>query len=272
MSVRKEANGRRSVQVEVEVPGTQEQVWRAVASGPGISAWFAPTQVEEGKGGKIVTEMMPGMESTAVIKEWEPPHRLLAEDPGWMPGMPPVMTEWTVEARQGGTCLVRVVHSLFAATDEWDSQIEGTETGWPGYFRVLRIYLTDFCGQRCSMIRAMGMSGANAADAWSKFLSGLGANSPATGQRFSTSAGAPPLAGVIEQLKEAKGHHNLLVRLEQPGPGVAFLGSDACGGMVMATVTCYLYGDAATAVAKSNEPLWQEWMSKHFPADSAGGG
>ena len=28
MSVKKEASGRRSVQVEVEVPGTPEEVWR----------------------------------------------------------------------------------------------------------------------------------------------------------------------------------------------------------------------------------------------------
>ena len=41
MSVKKEASGRHSVQVEVEVPGTPEEVWQAIATGPGISAWFA---------------------------------------------------------------------------------------------------------------------------------------------------------------------------------------------------------------------------------------
>ena len=35
MSVKKEASGRRSVQVEVEVPGTPEEVWQAIATGPG---------------------------------------------------------------------------------------------------------------------------------------------------------------------------------------------------------------------------------------------
>ena len=37
MSVKKEASGRRSIQVEVEVPGTPEEVWQAIATGPGIS-------------------------------------------------------------------------------------------------------------------------------------------------------------------------------------------------------------------------------------------
>ena len=35
MSVKKEASGRRSVQFEVEVPGTPEEVWQAIATGPG---------------------------------------------------------------------------------------------------------------------------------------------------------------------------------------------------------------------------------------------
>ena len=40
MSVKKEPSGRRSIQVEVEVPDTPEEVWQA--TGPGISAWFVP--------------------------------------------------------------------------------------------------------------------------------------------------------------------------------------------------------------------------------------
>jgi len=36
MSVKKEASGRRSIQVEIEVPGTPEEVWQAIATGPGI--------------------------------------------------------------------------------------------------------------------------------------------------------------------------------------------------------------------------------------------
>jgi hypothetical protein len=29
------------------------------------------------------------------------------------------------------TSIVRVVHSLVASTDDWDGQLESTETGWP---------------------------------------------------------------------------------------------------------------------------------------------
>lgn len=45
MSVKKEAPGRRSIQREFEVSGTPDQVWQAIAPGPGLSAWFVPTLV-----------------------------------------------------------------------------------------------------------------------------------------------------------------------------------------------------------------------------------
>jgi len=53
------------------------------------------------------------------------------------PKAPPLAPEWIVEARGGGTCVVRVVHSLFANTDDRDGQLEGLEEVWPAYFAVL---------------------------------------------------------------------------------------------------------------------------------------
>jgi uncharacterized protein YndB with AHSA1/START domain len=33
------------LEFSVEVPGTPEQVWRAIATAKGMSAWFAPTEM-----------------------------------------------------------------------------------------------------------------------------------------------------------------------------------------------------------------------------------
>lgn len=272
MSVKKDADGRRWVASEVELPGTPEQVWQAIATGPGISSWFCPAEVEERAGGKMVFHMGPGMDSTATITAWEPPERLAAEDPGWAPGMPPVATEWTVEARAGGKCLVRVVHSLFASTDDWNNQLEGTETGWPGFFRILRLYLTHFCGQRCSPIQAMAMVASSEAEAWQKMSVALGLVGAAVGKRLAAPAGAPPFAGTVEHAAEGNEQHMVLARLEQPAPGVVSLGTFACGGMVMASVSFYLYGDAAAAAAKREGPRWQEWLAGHFPQPQAEAG
>ncbi len=85
MSVKKEASGRRSVQVEVEVPGTPEEVWQAIASGPGVSSWFVPTEMEEADGKPVVVKSNfgPGMESHAIMTAWDPPrmfgqHRIVS--------------------------------------------------------------------------------------------------------------------------------------------------------------------------------------------------
>ena len=67
MPVKKDASGRHSVEVETEVPGTPEDVWQAIATGPGISAWFVLTKLEEREGGAIVLDFGPGMESEGVI-------------------------------------------------------------------------------------------------------------------------------------------------------------------------------------------------------------
>jgi uncharacterized protein YndB with AHSA1/START domain len=141
MSIKKEPSGRRSIAVEAEVPGTPEEVWQAIATGPGISSWFVPTEVEGRVGGAIVSHFGPGMDSTATVTAWEPPHRFAADSPDLGPNAPNLATEWIVEARSGGTCVVRVVHSLFASTDDWDGQLESVESGWPGFFVALRDHL-----------------------------------------------------------------------------------------------------------------------------------
>ena len=107
MPVEKDPSGQRSVHAEAEVPGTPEEVWRAIATGPGMSAWFVPSTCEERAGGVVTNNFGPGMESVAALKTWNPPPSFSAEteeEPG------KIATEWTVEAKDGGTCVVRVVH------------------------------------------------------------------------------------------------------------------------------------------------------------------
>jgi uncharacterized protein YndB with AHSA1/START domain len=155
-SLKKDPSGRRSVQVDVEVPGTPEEVWQAIATGAGVSSWFVPTEIEEREGGAVVSHFGPGMGSIATATAWDPPRRLAAESRDLGPDAPPIATEWIVEARSGGVCVVRVVHSLFASTDDWDDQLESIESGWPAFFRILRLYLTHFRGQRSSQIQLVG--------------------------------------------------------------------------------------------------------------------
>lgn len=265
MSVKKEASGRRSVEIEVEVPGTPEQVWQAIATGPGISSWFVATEVEEGEDGtpvKVVSHFGPGMDSVATVTAWEPPHRFAANSEDLGPNAPPVATEWIVEARSGGTCVVRVVHSLFASGDDWDNQLQGWEHGWPGFFRILRMYLTYFSGQSSSQIQLMGMAPEPASEAWDTLLGALGFAGAAVGERRSATAGVPPFAGVVESANEE--YKLLLLRLDEPAPGIANVFANPMGGKVYLALSMYLYGDGAAAAAR-DEPLWQAWFNERFP-------
>ncbi|MGA1988147.1 MAG: SRPBCC domain-containing protein [Candidatus Sulfotelmatobacter sp.] len=265
MSVKKEASGRRFVQVEVEVPGTPEEVWQAIATGPGISSWFVPAEFEERDGKPVAVKLNfgPGMESSSVVTAWDPPRRFGAEAPGWMPGSPVIADEWSVEARGGGICVVRIVHSLFAETDDWDSQLEGTESGWPGFFRILKIYLTHFRGQSSAMMQWMAPAAGTEAEAWATLTAALGLKGVSVGQRLNASASVPGLSGVVEHVSQSP--YNALLRLDKPGPGTAALGAVNFGGQSMVTLNFYLYGDQAAGTVGRETPLWEAWVQERFP-------
>src|SRR5438552_3641190 len=223
MPVKKDAPGLHSVEVETEVPGTPEEVWQAIATGPGISAWFVPTKLEERAGGAIVLAFGQGMVSEGVIKVWDPPRRFVGENKeGMGPGSPTVADEWTVEAKSGGTCRVRVVHSWFASSDDWDNQYEGVEQGWPAFFRILKIYLAHFRGQPSEVIPLLAMSSESKSAVWNRLLGSLGFSRLTEGQRVETAHGAPRLAGIVERVVD-KEHEELFLRLEEPTSGVVYL-------------------------------------------------
>jgi uncharacterized protein YndB with AHSA1/START domain len=266
MSVKQDASGRRSLQVEFEVPGTPEEVWQAIATGPGISSWFVPAEVEE-QGGKAVALKLnfgPGMEPRSAVTAWDPPRKFVAQGEGWG-GSPPIATEWSVEARAGGVCVVRVVHSLFASTDDWDNQLEGAKSGLSGFLRTLRIYLTHFRGQRSAIMQVMAPVAVTEAEAWETLTRALGVKGVSVGQRGMTPAGAPPISGVVEYFTESP--YDALLRLDKPGPGIAALGAFTFpgGDQSMIAMNFYLYGDQAAATVARETPRWQAWLQERFP-------
>jgi uncharacterized protein YndB with AHSA1/START domain len=265
MSVKQEANGRRSVQVEFEVHGTPEEVWQAIATGPGISSWFVPAEFEERDGKPVAMKLKfgPGMEPSAAVTAWDPPRMFAGQNEGWG-GSPPIATEWSIEARAGGLCLVRIVHSLFASTDGWDDQLEAAKSGWSGFLAILRIYLTHFRGQRSAIMQVTAPVAGTDAEAWEALTGALGVKGLSVGQRWSTPAGVSPLGGVVEYLTEDP--YDALLRLEKPGPGIAALGAVTYpGGQGMVAMNLYHYGDQADETVARATPVWQAWFQERFP-------
>jgi uncharacterized protein YndB with AHSA1/START domain len=260
MSILKEP-GKRSIQLEIEVPGTPEEVWQAIATGNGTTAWFTRAEIEEREGGSVV-HYMGGGETKGVVTVWQPPHRFACESPNYTPGAPALATEITVEARSGGTCIVRLVNSLFTDAADWDGQLESLESGWPAFLQVLRVYLAGFAGQRAAMAELVGMTEGPVDRAFTGLKKALGLSGAAVGSRVEASAGSPPFAGVVERSDS----HAVVVRMESPIPGAAVLGTADCGGPVMAWLNLYAYGSSAERDVEGAAAPLRAWMAQRFPA------
>jgi uncharacterized protein YndB with AHSA1/START domain len=261
MPIKKEASGRRSVEAEVEVSGTPEQVWEAIASGPGISSWFVPSTLDQKVGGKAGSSFAPdgSMDSVGTITSWEPPKRFVVETEE---GPGTVASEWTVEAHAGGTCTVRVVHSWFASTDDWDEQFEGHTWGWLSFFAILRLYLKHFQGRTGVPVQLMAMSTDAPQKAWDTLVRPLGLADAGAGARVTTPEGAPELSGVVEVANPPE-WPGMILRLDTPTPALAHLFAMPMGGPVMLPVRFYCYGAAEDA--KTIETEWKAWLEARFP-------
>ena len=168
----------RAIDLDIEVPGTPEQVWQAVASGPGITAWFVPAKVDGRVDGTVELDFGPGLGvETARITAWEPPRRFTAEVTA--EGRPPFAMEWLVEARDGGICMVRLIHSGFGSGADWDAEYDATEAGWRLFLYNLRLYLTHFPGQRCSSVLVNGRAEGPADRAFAALAGALGLSAEA---------------------------------------------------------------------------------------------
>ena len=141
-----------------------------------------------------VSRFGPGMDSVAVIKEWNPPKQFMAETEE---GPGTVATAWLVDARAGGTCVVRVVHRWFADSDGWDAEFEGHAHGWAAtFFRILRLYLSDLSGQSCSAFDLAAFSTSPGPVTWRSVKSGPRIDG--TARRVTSAPGAPTLSGAVE--------------------------------------------------------------------------
>ncbi|CAN5129352.1 hypothetical protein BH09PSE6_BH09PSE6_04300 [soil metagenome] len=265
MKIEKDSSGRRSVELELEVPGTPEEVWRAIATGPGISSWFVPTTVEcDDRAPVAVTSTFgPGLQVRSDVTQWNPTRQFAVQGQSWG-GAPPIAIEWNIEARSGDVCVVRVVNSLFASTDEWDDQLEGAASAWLGFFRTLSIYLTHFPGQRSALLQFVVPVPGSEAQAWDTLTAALGVEGLLVGDAWAAPAGAPALKGVAEYM--SRDPYDALIRLDEPAAGVAALGAFELGGQSMVAFNLYQYGDLAQVRAEQLTPAWQAWIDQRFPA------
>jgi uncharacterized protein YndB with AHSA1/START domain len=135
-------------ELEIEVVGTPEQVWNAIATGEGVSAWLQPTEIEEHPGGRFAYDLdgRGGWNETGAVSGYDPPHRFSTTGVHWRRSDRPddvvtLATEWIVEPRDGGTCVVRMVMSGFDTSPDWDAEVGGVRDGMVSALRSLQHHL-----------------------------------------------------------------------------------------------------------------------------------
>ena len=113
---------------EAEVPASPQEVWAAIATGPGIDSWFmGRNEVEAGDGGAVRTafgEYAPELPITG----WDPARRL-AYGSGRAPDGRFIAYEFLIEGRAGGSTVLRVVTSGFLPGDDWAEEFEAMTLG-----------------------------------------------------------------------------------------------------------------------------------------------
>ncbi|KQS98668.1 SRPBCC family protein [Cellulomonas sp. Leaf395] len=246
------------LEFSVEVPGTPEQVWEAIATAKGMSAWFTPTEMEEREGGSLHFTMGPEMGSDGQVTGWDPPRRIVYEE-DWAAlmgkdpdALSPLTSEFLVEAQSGGTCVVRVTSSGFGTGADWESQWWDTlAPGWMPSFDNLRLYLARFPGQEATHLEASAIHPGDPDALWSTMRTALG-----LGDEGAT-VDVRGAAGTVERV----GERRALVRLTAPVPGILnVIAWDLGDGKVMASVRAFLFSADAADYVRREEPAWQEWL------------
>ncbi len=249
----------RFIELEVEVIGTPEEVWRAIATGPGISSWYVPHTVEERAGGAATASFGPGpqMQIDGRVAVWEPPSRIVFDGGEGVPGL---AFEWLLEARDGGTCIVRLVNSGFGSGEEWDGQYDGMTEGWPLFLLNLRLHMEHFRGRTATASLPTAMWAGSRDEVWASVTTALGIPAaPAPGDRVELhGADARCLVGTVVEAAR----HRLALVVTGPAPGTAFLAVEGTGDRSSVSIWSYLYGAEGAAAAERETVRWQSWLDE----------
>ncbi|HEX6872091.1 MAG TPA: SRPBCC domain-containing protein [Micromonosporaceae bacterium] len=186
-------------QEQAEVHATPEQVWEAIATGPGIDSWFmGRTQVTPGEGGAVHTDL-GGFVMGSTITGWEPSRRFAySGEPG--PDGRFVAYEYLIEGRDQGSAVLRLVANGFLPGDDWETEFDAMLKGGQMYFQTLLAYLTHFAGRTGTPVSAAGPIVADWPRAWQILREELGlSDTPAIGDQTRLVVdGLPPVDTVVD--------------------------------------------------------------------------
>ncbi len=234
---------------ELSLDATPEQVWEAIATGPGIDSWFmGRSQVEPREGG-TVRWTLGDQTQESTVTAWEPPKRFAVRGEG--PDGSFMAFEWIVEGRDQGGTVLRLVQSGVLG-DDWEAEYDALSRGWDMYLHTLAQCLTYFPGRTATPVWALQPEVGDRERAWTVLKGGLGlAGTIAEGDQVRlTPDGLPPIEGVVD-----------------------YVSPDFVGVRTTEGLYRFVYGRGAVVVEhhvfadvgqQETEQAWQSWLTRLF--------
>ncbi len=127
-----------------------EAVWTCLTEASELYRWFAPdVRITPGSGGSIWVRWTADAEGTARITAWQPDEYYQE----WSEHRPDatLRIEWRLEADRDGT-LVRVTHSGFGLSAEWNEEYDLANGGWSYFLQHLKCYLERHRGEARTLL------------------------------------------------------------------------------------------------------------------------
>jgi uncharacterized protein YndB with AHSA1/START domain len=243
--------GEFEIRREVELQATPEEVWEAVATGPGNEAWLFPSgDIEPREGGATAD----GGRVTA----WDPPRKFAVRtegEGGWFNAL-----EFVLEGRAGGTTTLRYVHAGIFTEGDWDDQYDAVGQHTDFYLHTLGEYLRHFSPRRAIYVGGSpeGIQGPQASarpDGFDALKRALGVGGE--GDRVQLAVdGLEPLDGVVDYLRP-----NFL-GIRAGDALYRFFGRNAWGGPVGMAIHSFAEGVDDDATARA----WKAWLEGVYAA------
>jgi uncharacterized protein YndB with AHSA1/START domain len=153
------------------VPASPEQVWDAIATGPGISSWFVGrTEID---GDTVRTAFGDNWIPAGHITASEKPARF-AHGSDTAPDGRRIAYEFLIEGRDRSATVLRSVTSGFLPGDDWAGEYEAMSHGTDLFFATLTEYLHHFPGRTGHTDSTFGPPVTDWPAAWAQLHASLG--------------------------------------------------------------------------------------------------
>ena len=159
------------INLDATVDATPDQIWDAIATGPGISTWFVGrTEIDNGE---VRTAFGDNWIPAGTINTTDKPHHFAyGSEPA--PDGRFIAYDYLVEGRDHSGTILRAVTSGFLPGDDWAGEYEAMQYGTQLFFATLVEYLRHFPGRPTTPVTAFGPPVTDWPAAWAALHQALG--------------------------------------------------------------------------------------------------